>query len=58
MLGCINRNWKTKLMALAKAVRRHLQAFSESVYAVELRASTEGVGTTSEMRSTRIARGA
>ena len=31
-----------------------LKALSESVKAVELRASTEGVGTTSEMRSARV----
>jgi IclR family mhp operon transcriptional activator len=54
VLGCINLTWKTKLMTLATAVKRHLGALSESVQAVELRASAEGVATTSEMRPTRV----
>jgi hypothetical protein len=42
------------LMTLATAVKRHLPALSESVNAVELRASTEGVGMTSEVRPSRV----
>jgi IclR family mhp operon transcriptional activator len=44
VLGCINLTWKTKLMTIATAVKRHLGALSEAVKTIERRAVAEGVG--------------
>ncbi len=52
VLGCINLTWKNKLMTISAAVKRHLDALSDAVRAVEMRASTEGVGVAPRGRPT------
>jgi len=44
VLGCINLTWKSKLMTVATAVKRHLGALSEAVATIERGAVAEGVG--------------
>jgi IclR family mhp operon transcriptional activator len=56
VLGCINLTWKTKIMTLSEAVKRHLGALTDAVQAVQARAAQAGVGTTPKRVARRVAK--